>query len=68
MAQRLALALSTTVLVAVGVLLPAPAYAQDHDWPVGNGGERDLRGTSWEFIDPTLDRRGTSWERILDVS
>lgn len=68
MAQRLALALSTTVLAAVGVLLPAPAYAGEDDRPVDTGGELDRRGTSWESIDPTLDRRGTSWERILDGS
>lgn len=65
MAQRLALTLSTAVLAAVGVLLPAPAVASEGSSGGTGGSELDRRGTSWDDLGSTLDRRGTSWERTL---
>ncbi len=74
MAQRLTLALSTTVLATLGVLLsPAVADAAPADatqsisrgtsWEDLDQGVIDRRGTSWESLDPTdTDRLGTSWE------
>ncbi len=61
MAKRLILALSTIALAAVGVLLPAPAFADQ--------GAIDLAtvsrsGISWEMPDAGVDGRGISWERI----
>lgn len=78
MAQRLTLALSTTVLATLGVVLsPAVADAAPADatqsisrgtsWQNFEHGVIDRRGTSWESLDPTdtdrlTDRLGTSWE------
>lgn len=55
MAKRLALAVSTTVIATLGVLLPAPAHASELSTA------NSLRGTSWELATPGM-HRGTSWE------